>query len=154
MGVEIERKFLVEERLLPPLHQGVYIAQGYIQTADHTVVRARVKGERGFLTLKGKTQGMTRLEFEYEVPLQDARDIIQTLCAGKAIEKTRYEVPVGKHVWEVDIFAGDNLGLIVAEVELGSDTEDILLPAWVKQEVTGQVAYYNNQLIDHPFTQW
>lgn len=154
MGVEIERKFLVEERLLPPLHQGVYIAQGYIQTQDQTAVRARIKGDKGYLTLKGKTQGMTRLEFEYEIPLQDAHEIIQNLCASKTIEKTRYEIPIGKHVWEIDIFAGENQGLIVAEVELDRDDEDVVLPAWITQEVTGQAKFYNSNLIDDPYTQW
>ncbi len=154
MGVEIERKFLVEENLLPPLHNGVYIAQGYIQTVDHTAVRARVKGSKGFLTLKGRTQGMSRLEYEYEIPLDDARAIIQELCAGKSIEKTRYEVQMGKHVWEIDIFSGENAGLIVAEVELTSETEEVVLPAWARQEVTDQARFYNINLIEHPYTQW
>lgn len=154
MGIEIERKFLVEESLLPPLHDGVYIAQGYIQTVDHTAVRARVKGDKGFLTLKGKTEGMFRLEYEYEIPMEDARAIIQELCADKSIEKTRYEVEVGRHVWEIDIFAGENAGLIVAEVELSSDKEEIALPAWVRQEVTDQARFYNINLVDCPYSQW
>ncbi len=154
MGIEIERKFLVDESQLPPLAHGVYIAQGYVETVDHTAVRARVKGDKGFLTLKGKTEGMSRLEYEYEIPLADARAIIQQLCAGKSIEKTRYEIQVGKHVWEIDVFAGENAGLIVAEVELASDKEEIIIPAWASQEVTDQARFYNMNLIKHPYTQW
>lgn len=154
MGIEIERKFLVDESKLPPLVGGVYIAQGYIETVDHTAVRARVKGDQGFLTLKGKTEGMTRLEYEYEIPLADAKAMIQQLCAGKSVEKTRYEIKVGQHVWEIDVFAGDNAGLVVAEVELQNDKEAIVIPTWASQEVTDQARFYNMNLIKHPYSQW
>jgi len=104
LGFEIERKFLVDRNKLPDLGQGVYISQGYIETIDKTAVRVRIKGDKGFITLKGENIGMSRLEFEYEISITEAREIISKLCAGKSIDKTRYEFRVINHIWEIDFF--------------------------------------------------
>ncbi|MDO3384817.1 CYTH domain-containing protein [Gilvimarinus sp. SDUM040013] len=154
MGIEIERKFLVDVSLLPELVAGTYISQGYVETASSTVVRIRVKGNIGYLTLKGESTGIACAEYEYEIPKADAKEIIATLCAGKTVEKTRYEYPVANHTWEVDIFHGENQGLIVAEIELGAENEEFLKPDWVMEEVTGQTRYFNSQLLNHPYATW
>ncbi|WP_144394756.1 CYTH domain-containing protein [Pleionea sediminis] len=154
MGKEIERKFLVNEELLPPLGEGNYISQGYIDTKDNTVVRARIKGDVGYLTLKGESDGISCLEFEYEIPLLDAQEIIEDLCKGKSIEKTRYELKIGGHLWEIDRFHGENEGLIIAEVELEDENDEVELPEWIKKEVSGKVQYYNSSLLIHPYKNW
>lgn len=154
MGIEIERKFLVDADNLPNLGEGRYISQGYIETAGATVVRARVKGSSGYLTLKGESSGISCAEYEYEIPKADALDIIATLCGGKVVEKTRYEYPLGKHVWEVDVFHGLNDGLLVAEIELNTEDEAFERPAWLGEEVTGQTRYFNSQLLNYPYCEW
>lgn len=154
MGVEIERKFLVKKDALPELKNGRMISQGYIQTSDHTVVRARVKGDKGYLTIKGKSDGMRCAEYEYEIPVTDACEIISNLCNGKCVEKTRYEIKIAKHIWEVDVFHGENEGLIVAEVELAQENEEVDIPTWVAEEVTGQTQYFNASLLHHPYKKW
>jgi len=154
MGIEIERKFLVDKNKLPPLKNGQLISQGYIQTVDHTAVRARIKGDKGYLTIKGKGSSMTRPEYEYEIPLEEAREIIQNLCTGQSIEKTRYIYQLANHVWEIDVFSGDNAGLIIAEVELSSEEEKVDLPDWVQEEITGQARFYNMQLVKRPYKHW
>jgi adenylate cyclase len=154
MGKEIERKFLIDISKIESPGSGSHIKQGYISTTDNTAVRVRVKGDIAYLTLKGENKGATRSEFEYESPLQDANEIIEELCSGPVIDKTRYLVENGSHTWEVDVFHGDNDGLIVAEVELESETEAFDLPSWVASEVTGQVKYYNSSLLDNPFSNW
>jgi len=154
MGKEIERKFLIDISEIESLGSGSQIKQGYISTTDNTAVRVRVAGAIAYLTLKGENKGATRSEFEYEIPLDDANEIIEELCSGPIIDKTRYLVEHGSHTWEVDVFHGENDGLIVAEVELESETEVVDLPNWVMGEVTGQVKYYNISLLDNPYTQW
>jgi adenylate cyclase len=154
MAKEIERKFLVHPDRLPALSDGITIQQGYLPLQGKTVVRARLKGNKAFLTLKGANNGISRSEFEYQIPVDDARQIITELCSGPCIEKTRYEIKIGKHLWEIDVFAGDNAGLIVAEVELNDEAEYVELPAWVAEEVTGQARYYNSNLLNKPFSQW
>lgn len=154
MGIEIERKFLVDRDALPPLESGKYISQGYIATQSNTTVRARIKGEMGYLTLKGENTGISRSEFEYEIPVEDAREIIASLCNGKVVEKTRYEIHVGNHIWEVDIFHGDNDGLVVAEIELSHEEEHFELPEWTTKEVSGQPQYYNSSLLNYPYSNW
>ena len=153
MGKEIERKFLIDISEIESLGSGSQIKQGYISTTDNTAVRVRVAGAIAYLTLKGENKGATRSEFEYEIPLDDANEIIEELCSGPIIDKTRYLVEHGSHTWEVDVFHGENDGLIVAEVELESETEVVDLPNWVMGEVTGQVKYYNISLLDNPYTQ-
>lgn len=154
MGIEIERKFLVDQSKLPALKKGQFISQGYIQTLDNTAVRARVKGKKGYLTIKSEGTDLSRFEYEYKIPCEDAKAIIQNLCAGQCIKKTRYEYRLDNHVWEIDVFSGDNAGLIIAEVELASETEKVALPDWVSEEVTEQARFYNMQLIKHPYKHW
>ena len=154
MGVEIERKFLVNETLLPELTNGYTIMQGYIQTVDHTTVRIRIRDKEAFLTIKGKSQGASRLEFEYPIPLNDAQEMLTNLCHTSLIEKTRYLVEHEGHTWEVDLFDGSNKGLIIAEIELESEDEEFSLPAWVTKEVTDDVRYFNSNLIQRPYIDW
>ncbi len=154
MALEIERKFLVNLQELGKLENGIDIKQGYIKTVDNTVVRVRVKGLKAYLTIKGKNFGISRLEFEYEIPLEEANEILEKLCSGSIIEKTRYEIKYENHLWEVDIFYKKNEGLVLAEVELEYEDEDLILPNWVKQEVTTDIRYYNNNLLKSPFSTW
>lgn len=154
MAKEIERKFLIELSGVGSMGYGSRIKQGYISTADNTAVRIRITETAAYLTLKGENKGATRSEFEYDIPVQDANEIIEELCSGPVIDKTRYLVKHGSHTWEIDVFHGDNDGLIVAEVELESEAEAIDLPAWVTQEVTGETKYYNSCLLNNPFKQW
>lgn len=154
MAKEIERKFLIDISSVESMGSGSRIRQGYISTTDNTAVRIRISGAAAYLTLKGENQGATRSEFEYEIPVDDANEIINELCSGPIIDKTRYLVEHSAHTWEIDVFHGENDGLIVAEVELESETETVDLPNWVLSEVTGQVKYYNVSLLDNPFSKW
>jgi adenylate cyclase len=154
MAKEIERKFLIDLNALGTLDAGTVMKQGYIATADKTVVRIRVAGERAYLTLKGANKGLSRTEFEYEIPTDDAEAMIAELCNGPVVEKTRHLILHAGHTWEVDIFHGDNAGLVVAEIELSSETETFEQPNWVTTEVSGDVKYYNSSLLDHPFKNW
>jgi len=154
MGIEIERKFLIDETKLPTLKNGYTIKQGYIQTVDHTTVRIRVRDKEAFLTIKGKNQGASRLEFEYSIPLSDAQEMLKSLCHTSLIEKTRYLVEHKGHTWEIDIFEGSNQGLIIAEIELESEDEDFSLPKWVSEEVTDDVKYFNANLVERPYRDW
>lgn len=154
MAKEIERKFLIDLTKIEPLENGTAIKQGYIATTNKTVVRARVAGKKAYLTLKGANKGVTRTEFEYEIPVDDAEQIIAELCNGPVVEKTRYLLEYIGHTWEVDIFHGDNEGLVIAEIELTSEDESFELPEWVETEVSGDPKYYNSSLLDHPFKNW
>jgi len=154
MGIEIERKFLIDTNKLPTLTNGYCIKQGYIQTVDHTTVRVRTRDKEAFLTLKGKSVGASRLEFEYPIPLQEANDMLDNLCQTAFVDKTRYLVNHEGHLWEVDIFEGNNKGLIVAEVELESENETFTLPNWVTKEVTNDIRYFNSNLIKNPYITW
>jgi adenylate cyclase len=154
MAKEIERKFLVKSLNFADLAPGIPIKQGYISSGPNHSVRIRCYGARGFITIKGPTRGATRDEFEYEIPLADAKQMLANLCEHPPIEKTRYRIPVGNHVFEVDRFAGANEGLIVAEVELSSEDESIEMPDWVGREVTDDPRYYNSNLSRRPFSTW
>ena len=154
MPVEIERKYLVNQSKLPPLTNGVKIVQGYISTSDETTVRIRLKGDQCFLTLKGQTDGISRLEFEYPIPAVDAKAMLSHLCQGPKVEKIRYEIAHAGLLWELDIFEGDNQGLIVAEVELENENTQIPLPTWVTEEVSAKAQYYNSNLLAHPYKKW
>ena len=154
MAVEIERKFLVDETLLPQLTDGHTIKQGYIQTADRNTVRVRVSDDKAFLTLKSSSTGATRLEFEYPVPLEDAEQMLENLCQKPFIDKKRYLIDHQGHTWELDIFEGENKGLIVAEVELQSEDETFALPEWIEKEVTEDKRYANSNLIANPYVNW
>jgi len=154
MAVEIERKFLVDPALWRPQGAGVPYRQGYLSTAAERVVRVRVAGDRAFLTIKGRTENISRLEFEYPVPLEDAAMLLDRLCERAPVEKTRYTQKVGDHVWSVDVFHGDNDGLIVAEIELSSDAETFERPPWIGQEVSTDPRYFNANLSVNPFKTW
>lgn len=158
MGIEIERKFLVRSDEWRDGAVGTHLQQGYLTTDPERTVRVRVKGDdtngyRARLTIKGKTQGASRAEFEYDIPVDDAR-VLLNLCLPPLIEKTRYTVDHGGYTWEIDVFAGVNAGLILAEVELTSEDEQPPLPAWIGEEVTSDRAYYNANLIARPFSTW
>jgi len=154
MGVEIERKFLIDKNKLPTLKNGYTIKQGYIPTVDHTTVRIRIRDKEAFLTIKGKSQGASRLEFEYPIPLSDAEEMLTNLCHSSLIEKTRYLIEHKEHTWEVDLFEGSNRGLIIGEIELEREDEDFSWPEWVTKEVTDDVRYFNSNLIKSPYTDW
>ena len=154
MAKEIERKFLIDLNELGSLNNGIVIKQGYISTTSKTVVRIRVAGKHAFLTLKGENKGVIRTEFEYEIPIEDANEIISELCNGPIVEKIRYLIPYSGHTWEVDIFHGENDGLVVAEIELSSEDQGFERPPWVTTEVSGDPRYYNSSLLDNPFKSW
>lgn len=152
MAKEIEHKFLVSKGW-QPAGEGIRIAQGYLCTEPERTVRVRIKGGKGYLTVKGKNQGISRLEFEYEVPVSDAEAMLK-LCKEPPIEKERHLVPFGGFTWEVDVFHGANEGLIVAEIELPSETTKFARPEWVTQDVSNDPRYYNSNLSQHPYTTW
>ncbi|WP_297568858.1 CYTH domain-containing protein [uncultured Anaerovibrio sp.] len=154
MGVEIERKFLIDKKRWQPGASGLDIRQGYLVTEAHRTVRVRTKGNKGFLTIKGATSGISRMELEYEIPLSDAELLLDNLCLKPLIEKKRYIEQYGNHVWEIDVFYGDNEGLVVAEVELSSADEQFALPEWIGKEVSGDKRYYNACLVKHPYKEW
>jgi adenylate cyclase len=154
MATEIERKFLVRGDAWKAQGTPERYRQGYLRTAGSATVRVRVAGERGFLTIKGPTRGMTRSEFEYPIPLADARALLDSLCERPQIEKLRYRIPLGAHTWEVDEFLGDNAGLVVAEIELGSEDEPFDRPAWLGEEVTADPRYRNAALAQRPYRTW
>ena len=155
MAVEIERKFLViqDKWKRAEKGEGNFYRQGYILTDPAKTIRIRVTDEKGFITIKGASVGLSRPEYEYAIPTQDARELLDQFCASD-ISKIRYKVWVGERLWEVDEFLGDNEGLVVAEIELASEHEAFELPDWVGPEVTGQEKYYNSNLSIHPFQQW
>ena len=154
--VEIERKFLVNsENFKKEALRKNHIAQGYLNSNPERTVRVRIKGEVGFLTIKGKGNetGMTRFEWETEITLAEAKNLIQ-LCENGVIDKIRHEVEIGNHTYEVDEFFGENEGLIVAEIELKSEDEPFEKPNWLGQEVTNDERYYNAYLSNNPFKNW
>ncbi len=146
---EIERKFLVNDELLDVVKylQSKKIRQGYISESDGKTVRVRTKGEKGYLTIKGKSSGISRDEFEYEIPFEDANQLLQKFCP-KVLEKERFDLIIGEKKWEIDIFHGKLEGLIIAELELESEDEAFELPGWIQKEVSDDVQYYNSRLIE------
>lgn len=154
MPTEIERKFLVKSEEWRNLATGIIYRQGYIATKKGTTVRVRLAGNLGYLTIKGTTKGISRAEYEYEIPAEDAQEMLNNLCEPPLIEKTRYKIAIDDLIWEVDEFVGENQGLIVAEVELIEANQTINLPAWIGQEVSDDARYYNANLVQHPFSQW
>lgn len=155
MAQEIERKFLVEGEYKSQAYAHSHIVQGYICSTRGRTVRVRIRDEQGFLTIKGAADaaGMSRYEWEKEIPLAEAEELMK-LCEPGVIDKKRYLVRSGKHVFEVDEFYGENEGLTMAEVELASENEPFVKPDFIGQEVTGDVRYYNAQLTRHPFKEW
>jgi len=154
MAKEIERKFLVKNESFKLYSKGVIYRQGYLSRDKERTVRIRVAGEQAFITIKGLTNGMERLEFEYPISLADANEMLSTLCLKPLIEKVRYKFMSDGHLWEVDEFIGDNEGLTVAEVELKSSDEHVIIPEWVGPEVTGDLMYFNSNLVINPFKNW
>ena len=154
MAQEIERKFLVVGDAWRALAEGVVYRQGYLSTDADRTLRVRTVGAKGYLTVKGITVGATRTEFEYEIPVADADAMLDELCLRPIIEKTRHKIPFDGLVWEVDVFAGDNDGLVVAEVELASEDQEFRRPDWIGEEVTDDPRYYNANLVAHPYKAW
>ena len=154
--IEIERKFLVtSDAFKRDFVRKNYIAQGYLNSTPERTVRVRIKGETGYLTIKGKSNetGLSRFEWEKEIALAEAKALLQ-LCEKGIIEKNRYEVKVGEHLFEVDEFFGENEGLLIAEVELQSESENFEKPNWLGKEVTQDQRYYNSNLSKNPFLNW
>jgi adenylate cyclase len=154
MALEIERKFLVDTARWEPPDSGTRYRQGYLSTDPARSVRIRLAGGDAWLTIKGETVGMTREEYEYSIPAVDAGAILDRLCLRPLIEKTRYLVDVAGVTWEVDVFEGENAGLVVAEVELADAHQRIVLPEWAGREVTDDPRYYNASLVRQPYTRW
>lgn len=153
---EIERKFLVNSlKFKEEAITSFEIAQGFLNTHAERTVRVRIKGDQGFLTIKGKSSesGTSRFEWEKEIAVSEAKQLLQ-FCEEGIIEKVRYNIPKGKHIFEVDEFFGENEGLLVAEVELQHENEVFEKPAWLAEEVTGQIQYYNSQLSKKPYKTW
>ena len=154
MAKEIERKFLLKnDNWKTQFSSRKIIKQGYLSTQKERTVRVRILGEKGFLTIKGETVGMTRLEFEYEIPVQEANELLE-LCKKPLIEKERFIVLIGKLNWEIDIFEGDNKGLNLAEVELEDESQKVEIPDWIGEEVTFDPRYFNSNLVKLPFRLW
>lgn len=155
MPQEIERKFLVKSGYKQFACSQIRITQGYLSSVPERIVRVRIKGESGFITIKGITNhtGISRYEWEKEIDIIDARELLN-LCEPGIIDKTRYLVQVGKYTFEVDEFYGDNEGLVVAEIELSSEEELFEVPVWLGEEVTGDKRYYNSKLAKLPFNKW
>ena len=156
MGIEIERKFLIRAGSGNQWRGdviGTPYVQGYLSRERGRTVRVRIAGPKAYITIKGEVQGISRAEFEYAVSVEDARAMLP-LCDGPLVEKTRHLIPHEGHVWEVDVFHGENEGLIVAEIELKDEGEAISLPGWVGSEVTGDPRYYNSSLSRHPYREW
>ena len=152
MGIEIERKFLVHGTDWKNTDSQVRIRQGYLQIDP--AVRIRQKGNRGYITIKGRGTNIQRPEFEYEIPLKDAVEMLNTLCPKPQIDKIRYHVQHADHLWEIDEFLGSNAKLVVAEIELTSPDEQFEKPSWVGKEVTHDPAYTNAQLSVRPYSTW
>ncbi|WP_321528209.1 CYTH domain-containing protein [Sedimenticola selenatireducens] len=155
MALEIERKYLViNDKWKENILSKSVLKQGYIANQPNATVRVRIAGEVAYLNIKSATTGITRAEFEYQIPLSDAEQILEQVAEHPFIDKTRYKVQWGSHVWDLDLFAGENQGLIMAEVELNSEDESFELPPWAGKEVSGDPRYYNASLVKHPYTQW
>jgi adenylate cyclase len=154
MAKEIERKFLVKGNSWRDQDTGKHYRQGYLSTVKERTVRVRTAGDKGFITVKGSNTGATRSEFEYEIPMSDANEMLDRLCEQPLIEKTRYRIPFGGLTWEIDEFEGDNRGLVTAEVELRNENQAVSLPDWIGQEVTADPRYFNSNLVAHPFSKW
>jgi adenylate cyclase len=155
MAKEIERKFLVQGDFKPFSKKSTRIVQGYLSSVPERTVRVRIKGEKGFITIKGigSASGASRYEWEKEIPVAEVKELLQ-ICEPGVIDKTRYLVDAGKHTFEVDEFYGDNQGLIVAEVELSAEDESFEKPEWLGEEVTGDARYYNSMLMKNPYSKW
>lgn len=155
MGQEIERKFLVvNEQWRDHITSSNYFRQGYLSNTGKCSIRVRVSDDKGYLNLKSATLDIRRTEYEYEIPRQEAEEMLTGFCEGPVIEKTRYYVRHDNHLWEIDVFNGANAGLVVAEIELDDIAETFSRPVWVGQEVSNDPRYYNVCLVKHPYSEW
>lgn len=155
MATEIERKFLVvDDSWRASVFRSTPYRQGYLAGGKSSSVRVRTSDSGAWLNIKGATLGVRRREYEYPIPQSDAEQMLAELCDGALIEKTRHFVEYEGKIWEVDVFEGDNEGLVVAEVELESETEPFARPSWVGEEVSNDTRYYNVCLASHPFKSW
>jgi len=155
MGLEIERKFLVRsDAWRAETASRELLRQGYLTGGSRCSIRARIAGNQAWLNIKARRSGMTRLEFEYPIPLSDADEILKELCTGPLLEKYRHRLNAGPFVWEIDEFLGANAGLNVAEIELPSETAEFECPEWLGEEVTEDERYYNFNLAQKPFGEW
>jgi adenylate cyclase len=154
MGVEIERKFLLTGDRWRTLGTPVLLRQGYLSSDPGRVVRVRVDGQHAYLTIKGRSEGATRGEWEYPIPLDEANELLERLCEQPLIEKTRRQISFRGNTWEVDEFLGANQGLVVAEIELTSEDQQFDKPDWIGEEVTHDPRYYNSSLVRKPFSSW
>ena len=155
MATEIERKFLLRNDKWRELADaGQFMRQGYLVGSKKASIRVRIVGERANLNIKSATLGVSRQEYEFPIPLAEANEMLETLAEGPLIEKTRYHVNYGDHTWEIDVFAGDNDGLVVAEIELDDVHENFEQPEWLGEEVSHDPRYYNVSLVKHPYKDW
>ncbi|MBF0620757.1 MAG: CYTH domain-containing protein [Magnetococcales bacterium] len=154
MGKEIERRFLVKGDAFKSLAEGVSFRQGFLSTVKERVVRVRIAGGKGTMTVKGLTRGFTKTEFEYEIPVENAQIMLDDLCEQPIIEKKRYSIPMGDLVWEVDDFFGVNEGLKIAEVELASEDQPFDRPEWLGEEISNDPRYFNSNLVQSPYSEW
>ena len=155
MAQAIERKFLIKGDFKADSFQATRVTQGYLSSVPERTVRIRVKGNKGFITIKGKNSdsGISRFEWEKEIPVNEAEELLK-LCEPGIIDKTRYLVKSGKHTIEVDEFHGENEGLVIAEIELQNENESFIKPTWLSSEVTGETKYYNAMLAQNPYSKW
>ncbi len=155
MANEIERKFLVSGEFKKLASKETRIVQGYLSSVPERTVRVRIKGDKGFITIKGigNASGASRYEWEKEIPTNEVEELLK-ICEPGVIDKTRYLVKVGEHTFEVDEFYGENNGLVLAEIELSTESEKFVKPEWLGEEVTGDTKYYNSMLMKNPFTKW
>jgi CYTH domain-containing protein len=154
MPSEIERKYLVLKEAWKPSTSGVLYRQGYLSSTIERVVRVRIAGDRAYLTVKGPATGVTRLEFEYSIPIDDAATMLDLLCERPLIEKTRYREEFEGHRWEVDEFHGNNSSLVIAEIELANASEEFAMPPWAATEVSDDPRYLNANLVRNPYKNW
>lgn len=154
MGKEIEKKFLIINDDWRGLSIGKPYCQGYLNSEKGRTVRVRTISNRGILTIKGPSEGATRLEYEYDIPVDEAREMLDRLCHKPLIEKTRYKIDFSGFIWEVDEFKGENKGLLFAEIELQYEGQQFEIPPWIGREVTGDVRYYNANLVKNPYSVW
>lgn len=150
---EIERKFLVDTEKWCPVGEGKKMKQGYLSVDPARTVRIRIAGDKAFLTVKGKSEGIKRIELEYEIPIHEAEELMK-MCLDFVIAKTRYLEEKSGLVWEIDVFGGENSGLVLAEVELENEGQQVDLPVWIEKEVSEDFRYFNSWLSQHPFSEW
>jgi len=154
MAIEIERKFKVISSEYKQLGKPLYCKQGYLNIPHEPFIRVRIMEGKAYLTLKGNNKGISRLEFEYEIPIRDANDLLSNFCSTPLIKKNRYTISIETTIWEIDEFLAENSGLVIAEVELSSEKTNFVKPDWIGQEISNDTKYYNYNLAQHPYSKW